>query len=154
AVFFVPFRRDPHDIGYAVARSSSHTLKNRVTAQASKRARPAGWFLFLAITSAVLLSGCSGGGGGGSGTGSSSAASTSSTGFQISSITTKAGPVDGGSIVEIHGSGFDGVITVDIGGQPATDVQVNDDHTIIICRAPRASKIGPADIVVTSSTQG
>ncbi|MBI4859014.1 MAG: IPT/TIG domain-containing protein, partial [Candidatus Riflebacteria bacterium] len=101
---------------------------------------------------ALALAGC-GGGGGGSGTGTTGAPSAPAA-FRVANVTTSSGPLTGGTIVEIEGSGFDGDIRVLIGGVEATGVTVNASKTRITCFAPGGVQVGPADVQVISSTRG
>ena len=64
------------------------------------------------------------------------------------SITPDNGPIAGGTVVTITGSGFTGATGVTFDGAPGTDFSVVDDSTIIVTTPAGAA--GPAEVVVQS----
>ncbi len=72
----------------------------------------------------------------------------------ISFISPASGPLNGGTNLTILGSAFDGTVSVDIGGQPATSVAVSADKTQITCVTPPGSAVGANDISVVASAAG
>ncbi len=66
----------------------------------------------------------------------------------VSSIDPTSGPVDGGTTVEITGTGFTDASEVDFGGAPA-DFVVNDDTSITATAPP--SYAGTVDVTITAS---
>ncbi len=61
------------------------------------------------------------------------------------------GPVAGGTLVTLTGSGFIHGMTVTFGGKAATDVTVVDYRTLT-CRTPAVAAAGSVDVVVTRPT--
>lgn len=65
----------------------------------------------------------------------------------VSSVAPDHGFLQGGSAVAISGSGFEPGASVSFGGNPAADVTVQDDTTIL-ATAPAATSLGAVDILV------
>lgn len=70
---------------------------------------------------------------------------------KITSISPSTGGNAGGTPVTITGSNLSEVSSVTIGGQPATDVDVNDDGTQIVAKTPSGAA-GAVDVKVETST--
>jgi hypothetical protein len=105
----------------------------------------------FATTVASVLSGCSGptksnADGGHPDSGHVTDAGPTNSTPSPTSITPSSGPVDGGTSVEIDGTGFQAGASVRIGGFSATSVQVAS-ATKITAKTP-AGAAGPADVVV------
>lgn len=71
----------------------------------------------------------------------------------VTGVTPHRGPVGGGNLVTVGGTGFgggDGVVTATIGGKPCTDVRdVAADGRTFRCTAPAGSPGGLVRVVVT-----
>lgn len=70
----------------------------------------------------------------------------------IASLSATSGPLSGGTLTTIQGTGFTGTLTVTVGGQPATIVL--GTTTAITCTTPAAASADTVDVVVNSSTRG
>jgi hypothetical protein len=89
------------------------------------------------ILTSLAAAGCGGGGGGSA--------------IRISSVSPKNGPITGGTLVTITGSGFVDPAQVTFGGTNATSVTVVDINTLT-CITPSQPSTGPVQIVVTVGT--
>jgi hypothetical protein len=58
------------------------------------------------------------------------------------------GAIAGGTRVTLHGAGFGEGTTVTFGGEPATDVRIEDGHTLT-CRTPASRIQAPVEVAVT-----
>ncbi|HWE67430.1 MAG TPA: IPT/TIG domain-containing protein [Acidimicrobiales bacterium] len=67
----------------------------------------------------------------------------------VSGISPAFGPLAGGTVVTITGSGFDGTSTVTFGGKPAT-ISGTTTATTITATSPPGTVAGPVDVVVTT----
>ncbi|MBI4863549.1 MAG: IPT/TIG domain-containing protein, partial [Candidatus Riflebacteria bacterium] len=70
----------------------------------------------------------------------------------ISALDPNNGPKAGGTTIAVHGANFGGVISVTVGGTPAT--VLGSDTNTVTCTTPLSSTTGPKAVVVTSSTHG
>jgi hypothetical protein len=102
----------------------------------------------------LALAGCGGGGSGGGGAAAPATAPASTASLRITAVTPASGPQAGGTPVAIAGAGFEGTVTVSIGGRAATGLAVNAARTEITCLSPSSTASGKVDVVVTSSARG
>jgi len=113
------------------------------------------------LIGSAMVAGCGGGGSsansgsngnGGSGGNGSDSCNGYTPAVAITSVTPNSGPVAGGTVVTITGSGFSkcspSVPTVNFGGQGNGTVQSYTDTQIVVT-SPRSSTAEVADILVT-----
>lgn len=67
----------------------------------------------------------------------------------VTAVSPTSGPLAGGTIVIITGSGFTGATAVNFGSTPASSVTVNSDSQIT-ATSPAATTVGPVDVTVTT----
>jgi len=68
----------------------------------------------------------------------------------VTAVSPASGPITGGTVMVITGTGFADVTAVTFGSTPASSFTVNSD-TSIIATAPPATAIGPVDVTVTTA---
>lgn len=71
----------------------------------------------------------------------------------ITGVAPASGPLAGGTLITLTGTGFSGTVSVTIGGTPATGVSVTSSSRID-CVAPASPLAGPVAVVVTCSETG
>lgn len=67
-------------------------------------------------------------------------------------VTPSQMPVEGGLRIRVRGTGFTAGTTVEVGGQPATEVTINADATTVYATSPPGAA-GAADVIVTIPNQ-
>jgi hypothetical protein len=82
------------------------------------------------------------------GTSAASSADQFTYGLAVTSLSPSAGPVGGGTLVTLTGSGFTGATAVNFGTTPATSFTVDNDTTITA--ASPASAAGTVNVTVTT----
>ncbi|MBI4863001.1 MAG: IPT/TIG domain-containing protein [Candidatus Riflebacteria bacterium] len=72
----------------------------------------------------------------------------------ITKVSPTSGPRAGNTALTIDGTNFIGTITVTVGGQAATSVNVNAARDRLTCNTPASTTNGAMDVVVSSLTNG
>jgi hypothetical protein len=67
----------------------------------------------------------------------------------VTGVSPSAGPLDGGTVVTVTGSGFTGATEVDFGASPGGGVTVDSDSQLTVT-APPAGTPGPVDVLVVT----
>ena len=74
------------------------------------------------------------------------------TDLQVWSMTPSRGAMAGNTFVTLRGVGFDGNISIDVGGESASDVRRLDPYTVTF-RTPPSSTTGARDVVLSAMEQ-
>jgi hypothetical protein len=65
----------------------------------------------------------------------------------------ESGALAGGTVITIHGSGLSSATGVEVGGRPATDVQVESDSRLV-AKTPPGARAGSVPVVVVMADGG
>ena len=69
----------------------------------------------------------------------------------LRSLAPSSGPLSGGTVVTVHGTGLAHATKVTFGGVPGTELKVDKAGTALTVKAPRAARAGTVRVVVTTS---